>query len=204
MTKSVDKELSMLEPFGTLLNMQTGTLQPVGRIIRRNLSDMRQMYADAEAASRILEQEGDRLIYEVHAVNLPEDEGMLLYSTTIIHPGRVGDEYHMTKGHFHEKRDRAELYLGLAGEGYLVLQTDRGEVRRVFMQNGTIAYVPPMWAHRTVNVGAGPFSFLAVWPGDAGHDYGTIENAGFAKLLVDRDGQPVLVDNPAYRGQREL
>jgi glucose-6-phosphate isomerase len=102
----------------------------------------------------------------------------------------------LTKGHFHEKRDRAEVYLGLAGEGYLVLQADDGTVRGVPMQPGTVAYVPPMWAHRTVNTGDEPFIFFAAWPGDAGHDYGTIEQTGFAKLLVDRDGQATLVDNP--------
>ena len=186
----------MIEPFSTVVDLQAGTLRPADRIIRRNLSDMALMYADIQAANRILKDEGDRLIYEVHAVNLPEAEGMVLYSTTIIQPGRIGDEYHMTKGHFHAKRDRAELYLGLSGHGFLVLQSEQGAVRGVPMQSGTIAYVPPLWAHRTVNVGNEPFSFLAVWPGDAGHDYGTIEQTGFAQCLVDRNGQPIFVDCP--------
>jgi len=48
-----------------MLDMQTGTLKPVGQIIRRHLSDMRRMYADREVANRILKQEGNRLVYEV-------------------------------------------------------------------------------------------------------------------------------------------
>lgn len=187
-----------MEPFETALDLQTGILRPAGRIIKRHLGDMRGMYADAGAERRILESEGGRLIYEVHAVDLPEKTGLVLYSTTIIHPGRIGDEYHMTKGHFHEKRDRSELYLGLTGEGYLVLQADDGTVRGLPMARGTIAYVPPQWAHRTVNTGDEPFCFLAVWPGDAGHDYGTIEHSGFAKLLVVRENKAVFVDNPDY------
>jgi len=181
-----------------MLDMQTGTLKPVGQIIRRHLSDMRRMYADREVANRILKQEGDRLIYEVYASDLPEEEGQLLYCTTIIYPGRVGQEFHMTKGHFHEKRARAEVYLGLAGEGYLVLQADDGTVRGILMQPATVAYVPPMWAHRTVNTGDESFIFFAAWPGDAGHDYGTIEQSGFAKLVVARDGQVTFVNNPKY------
>jgi glucose-6-phosphate isomerase len=188
--------MKLMEPFKTVLDMQTGTLQPVGQIIQRHLSDMRRMYANTEAVDQILEKEGDRLIYEVYTLDLPEEEGQVLYCTTIIYPGRVGAEFHMTKGHFHERRDRAEVYLGLVGEGYLVLQTDDGTVSGVPMQPGTVAYVPPMWAHRTVNIGDEPFIFFAAWPGDAGHDYGTIEQTSFAKLLVDRDGQAILVDHP--------
>jgi len=191
--------MKLMEPSQTTLDMQTGVLQPAGQIMQRHLSDMDRMYADADAANRILQAEGDRLIYEVYAVDLPEEEGQVLHSTTIIYPGRVGEEFHMTKGHYHERRDRAELYLGLVGQGYLILQTDGTRVLGVPMTSGTMAYVPPMWAHRTANTGHEPFSFLAVWPGDAGHDYGTIEKTGFAKLLVDRGGQAVLIDNPGFR-----
>jgi glucose-6-phosphate isomerase len=190
--------MGVMEPFSTMLDMGTGALQPAGRVMRRRLSDMRGMYADREAVSRVLDEEGDRLIYEVQAADLPEREGLVLYSTTIIYPGRIGAEYHMTKGHFHEKRDRSEIYVGLAGEGVLVLQTEDGTVRGVKMQPGTIAYVPSMWAHRTVNVGEDAFSFLAAWPGDAGHDYGTIEETGFSKLLVDQGGKPTFIDNPRW------
>lgn len=185
-----------LEPFRKVLNMEAGILEPAGRVTQRHISGMRHMYADTDAVNQILEEEGDRLIYEVHTVDLPEEEGLVLYGTTIIHPGRVGEEFHMTKGHFHAKRGRGEVYLGLAGEGYLVLQTRNGVVRGLPMQPGTVGYVPPMWAHRTVNIGDEPFIFFAAWPGDAGHDYGTIERMGFAKLLVDRDGKAIFIDNP--------
>ncbi len=45
----------------------------------------------------------------------------------------------------------------------------------------------------TVNTGGEPFVFLAVYPGDAGHDYGTIETDGFKQAVVERDGQAVIV-----------
>lgn len=188
-----------MEPFSVELDMQSGIIRPAGQVIRRYLSDMRQVYADAGAVNRILEQEGDRLIYEVYASDLPEEAGHVLYGTTVLYPGRVGAEFHMTKGHFHEKRDRAEVYFGLAGEGVLVLQTEEGLVRSLRIRPGTVVYVPPLWAHRTANTGGEPFVFFAAWPGESGHDYGTIEEQGFAKLLVDQDGQATLVPNPRYR-----
>ena len=192
--------MTLMRPFKTDLGLTTGIIEQVAdkRIIRK-LSDMQGMYADTEATDKILAEEGDRLIYAVYPVDLPEEEGQVLHSTTVIYPGRIGNEYHMTKGHFHVNRNRAEIYLGLAGEGYLLLMTDQGEVTSVPMTAGTIAYVPPYWAHRTVNTGGQPFIFFAAWPGDSGHDYGTIEDIGFAKILVERDGQPALVDNPNFR-----
>jgi glucose-6-phosphate isomerase len=190
--------MDLMEPFSTALDLQTGILRPAGPVIKRHLSDMRGMYGNASAEQAVFDSEGDRLIYEVYAVDLPEQTGLVFFGTTIIHPGRIGAEFHMTKGHFHKKRDCSEFYLGLAGEGYLLLQADDGTVRGLPMVRGTIAYVPPFWAHRTVNTGDEPFRFLAVWPGDAGHDYSSIEHSGFAKLLVCGKQGADLIDNPAY------
>ncbi len=192
--------MALIEPFATQLDLQTGKLSPVTRIVQRRLSDMRGMYADTQAENQIIAQEGDRLIYEVYtATELPEEEGQVLHCTTIIYPGKVGDELHMTKGHYHAKRDRGEVYVGLSGEGCVLLHLEDGTVRSVPMGPGTAAYVPPYWAHRTVNTGSAPFSFFSAWPGDAGHDYATIERVGFAKIMVWRDGKAVLVDNPRYK-----
>jgi glucose-6-phosphate isomerase len=41
--------------------------------------------------------------------------------------------------------------------------------------------------------------FYYVCPGNAGHDYGTIEQRGFRKRVVERDGQPTVIDNPKWQ-----
>ncbi len=130
--------MNYMAPFGLEIDFPTGIINPTAKLSQRRLSDMRNMYSDTTAVERIVQQEGDRLIYEVYAAELPEEEGQVLYCTTIIHPGQIGSEYHMTKGHYHTKRDRAEVYLGLAGEGYLLLQVEDGTVRSVPMQAGTL------------------------------------------------------------------
>ena len=61
--------MTLIEPFSTTLDMTSGTLSPEGTIIKRHLSDMRGMYADAEAERQILAEEGDRLIYDVYLVD---------------------------------------------------------------------------------------------------------------------------------------
>ena len=194
----------MMEPFSLQVAFPTGVISPAARLSQRRLSDMRAMYNDHAAVERILAEEGDRLLYEVYAADLPEVEGQVLYCTTVIQPGKVGQEFHMTKGHYHLKRDRAEVYLGLAGDGCLLLQTEDGTVRSVPMQAGTAAYVPPYWAHRTVNTGDKPFIFFAAWPGDAGHDYGAIEQIGFHKILVERGHGSELIDNPNWKANGQV
>lgn len=184
-------------PFAVTVNLQNGVIPDAPEVVERRLRDMTGLYADSAAEAALLDE--NPLIYTVYnATQNPHDEGQLLYSTTVIRPGRVGDEFFMTKGHYHAKGDRAEVYFGLQGEGYLLLQTPEGEVSAQPMTPGTAAYVPPYWGHRTINTGAENFVFLAVFPADAGYDYKTIAARGFAQILVARDGAPVLVPNPRW------
>jgi len=180
------------EPLSLLVDA-CGRLKPATSTVVRRLSDMRGMYADKVAEARLLEA-GDPLIYEVFQWDVPPVIGELFVCTTILHPGRVGDEYFMTKGHFHEQRDRAEVYYGVSGQGSVLMMKD-DSVEAIPIGAKAIVYVPPLWAHRTANTGSEPLVFLAVYPGDAGHDYGTIETSGFSGLLVDRNGIPTLRGN---------
>lgn len=178
------------EPLGLTID-EVGRLSPATSTVLRRLSDMRGMYADQAAESRLIDA-GDPLVYEVFQWDVPPVIGELFVCTTILQPGRVGDEYFMTKGHFHQCRDRGEVYYGLSGRGsVLMMKDDRIEVIPIGARQ--VAYVPPFWAHRTANTGAEPLVFLAVYPGDAGHDYGSIETTGFSGLLVDRNGVPTLI-----------
>lgn len=190
--------MKIMQPFKTEVDFQSGRFSPGRRLIQRRLSQMKAMYADSAEAARILADEGDRLIYEVHAVPLPEEKGQILHGAARIYPGRIGAEYHMTKGHYHACREQGEVYLGLSGQGCLVMQNESGASRVLNMKAGTAAYVPPAWAHRTVNIGAEDFVFFAAWAGEAGHDYDTIERDGFRKLILMRDRQPQVIDNPKY------
>jgi len=36
--------------------------------------------------------------------------GELLFGVSIVHPGKVGNEFYMTKGHFHTVLETAEIY----------------------------------------------------------------------------------------------
>ena len=85
--------------------------------VSRTLGDLRGIFADVDAFSRMPQ---NILAYEVSSF-LPEQEGTpggLYFGITYLHPGKVGNEYFMTKGHFHANIDRAEFYWGLEGEGW--------------------------------------------------------------------------------------
>lgn len=167
--------------------------------IVRKLSSMRGQYLDQQAYEDMLAQD-DQMLYEVYEFARPEVEGELLYGLSIVHPGRIGDEYFMTKGHFHTVLETAEVYYCLKGEGYMVMETPEGEWAVEELKPGIVLYVPPRWAHRSVNTGADEdLVTFFTYPANAGHDYGTIEEQGFRKLVVADDGRPKIVDNPRWR-----
>ena len=174
---------TLLDPFALALALESGDLEPHTTFIERRASSLRGAFADADALEALVSDD-DPLVYEVRQFDVPEETGQLICCTTVIHPGTVGDEFFMTKGHFHSLRDTGEVYVGLSGRGYLLLMTEDGSHSELAMERGTLAYVPPYWAHRTVNAGEEPFVFFAVYPGQAGHDYGTIETSGFPRRVV--------------------
>ena len=166
--------------------------------IRRTLASMQGQYCDPAAYEALLAK-GDALLYEVYELNRPHKAGEVLHGISIVHPGRVGEEYFMTKGHFHTVLETAEIYYCLSGQGAMVMETPEGEWAVEALSPGRVLYVPPRWAHRSVNTGAEDLITFFAYPGHAGHDYGTIEQQGFRKLIVERDGRPEIVDNPRWK-----
>ena len=104
----------------------------------------------------------------------------------------------MTRGHFHARKDRGEAYYTQSGEGLLLLESRDGEIRKVEMRPGVCAFIPPDWAHRSVNTCAEKLVFVWFCATDAGYNYGAIRERGMRKLVVERNGMPALVDNPNF------
>lgn len=158
----------------------------------RTLGETASIYEHGESLAGDRRQE---TAYEVSSY-LPEKEGTeggLYFGVTTIFPGVVGDEYLMTKGHFHSRLDTAEFYWGIEGEGMLILMDSDRRVWGERMFPGSLHYIPGGVAHRVANTGAVPLVFGACWPSDAGHDYGTIEKEGFAARLKKTGEGPKLV-----------
>ena len=188
----------MMPPFFMNVDFQSGELNPSDRINIRKLSHMKGMFFDQVSERRILERY-DPVIYSFSEKILPEESGHLQIALTSINPGKIGEEYYMTKGHYHKIAQASEVYLGLQGEGCLLLQTAQGEFASIDIRPGVLAYIPPNWGHRMGNTGNKPFVFFAVYPGNAGHNYGDIEKTGFVKILVERERKPFLMDNAKWK-----
>jgi glucose-6-phosphate isomerase len=173
-------------------------LERSDRHIVRRLSDLRGQFLDSHAFAARLESENP-LLYEVYEIRRPEVAGELLCGLSIVHPGKIGDEYFLTKGHFHTELYTAEVYYGLQGRGVMVMETPEGDWAVEPLQPDKVLYVPPGWAHRSINTH--PEEDLItyfIYPGNAGHDYGSIERNGFRKLVVERGGAPQVIDNPRW------
>jgi len=188
------------QPLRVAIDHATGRVEPAAstKTTERRLSDMRGMYQDAEATAALIEQ-GNPVLYHVHAPAIPDEAEHLLFGATVLEPGKVGDEYFMTKGHFHAVEHTAEVYHCLSGRGIILMETRDGQAAEAFLQPGQAVYIPPAWAHRSVNTGDRPFVFFYAMPGGAGHDYASFEAAGFLRIVVERDGQPAILPNPRRR-----
>ena len=195
--KNVHKSAYSKFPHGVKIDFITGVMENCDRHYQRFLKDMNGMYQDLEETSRILNKK-DVLLYEVYEKNIPELDGELQYCVSITYPGKIGQEYFMTKGHFHLRPDTAEIYLCMRGQGLMLMENQLGQSRVEQLCSNRVIYVPPFWAHRTINIGSEPLISFCVYPGDAGHAYGPIEKKGFRKIVIEQNGTPIIIDNPKY------
>ena len=185
-------------PISVQFDFVTGTFDPVQIRDDRKLSNLQMMFHDKAAIRRLL-NEGDPLVYEIWYHPFETSKSDMALGVTRLLPGKIGDEYHMTEGHIHERDDQPEIYFCVQGQGYLLLQTIDGEFRAEPWRAGTISHIPPMWAHRVVNTGDDMLVFVASYHLSAGHDYAPIIDKGFRKLLVKRDGRPTFVESSRWQ-----
>ena len=181
------------EKFLTTFNPATGEI-PGAPTVKRHLHDLRGCFANV-AAFDAAAGEGNPLLYSVAAVEPGSGPGDLHYGAGLLMPGKIGDEYFMTKGHLHSWREAAEFYIGLTGSGVMLLEDeDSGESRMVPLLPNSVVYVPGHTAHRTMNVGQTPLTYLGVYPAKAGHDYGAIAKKNFRCMIIERNGQPAMIE----------
>jgi glucose-6-phosphate isomerase len=181
-----------VHPFSIELDLELGLMNGATSHLVRRASDMRGHYLDAMALEKLIDEHNDPVHYEVFEIPVPNTYGHLMYCISMLHPGMVSDEFFMTKGHYHQVVNTAEIYLCLRGEGFMLMKTSEGQCHAEKMTRGRMVYVPPRWAHRSVNAGADLLTSFCVYPAEAGHNYGDIEREGFSLRVFNRDGQCVI------------
>ena len=179
------------------LDLRKYMLKPAKRVREVKLSDMKEFFSDVEAAEKMLSAGKNPTIYRYYEYEASEESGNLTVGLTVIYPGKIGREYFMTRGHFHQK-DTGEIYYCLYGSGIVLIQSKDGRTDYKELKPENLCYVPPGWGHRTINTGRKRFVFLFIYPSGSGHDYGVIKERGFTKLVIEEDGRPKIIDNPRY------
>ncbi|HWD39707.1 MAG TPA: glucose-6-phosphate isomerase family protein [Fimbriimonas sp.] len=163
----------------SLLDLQSGRFDSEPPQSVRTLRDISSIFRDQSALAT---WDPSTVVYETHGCPGEVDgEPRLLYATTVLHPGQVGSEHFMTRGHFHVKPERGELMLTLRGTGELLLMDRSRKIWREPMEPGSLHDIDGRYAHRVVNTGSVPLVFFVTWMSDCGHDYESIMKAGFGE-----------------------
>jgi glucose-6-phosphate isomerase len=179
----------LFEPVGCQVDLDTGAMtNETGRYIKF-FRDLDGLYADRDAFAVMRPRWADRPVYDVAEFRPRETSGDLIFGVTRMVPGKVGDEFFMTRGHIHRNAERPEVYYGQKGRGVMLLESPEGAVRTVPIEPMTACYVPPFWIHRSVNVSVEDLLMLFCYPADAGQDYGIIEHSGGMRVRIVDDGK---------------
>jgi glucose-6-phosphate isomerase, archaeal len=192
---------NVIPPSAPVVDVTTGRMEGASRRYEKKFKDLTGLYADEGAFRKMAATMGEEVVYEVWDHRASEQPGDLVFGTSLMKPGRVGDEFFVTRGHQHLIADRAEIYYCLRGSGVMLMEHTNGEVSALAMKPGVVAYVPPHWIHRSVNTGPDVLLTLFSYDADAGQDYGIIERSGGMRARVVTDGQGgwKLADNPSWR-----
>ena len=181
-------------PCAVSVPADTGIIFRATAHYEKRLSDLRGLFLDTADLERRIREENDPLCYENYAFNQNQADGDIFFGTTIIYPGRVGSEYHLTRGHYHSKRNHAETYQALSGQGLVLFEREDGTTCSAELTPGKVTYIPPYWAHRSINTGDVPLVFLWTCPVEAGHDYAALGDRGMRQVVVERNGVPTIED----------
>lgn len=164
----------------------------------RRLSDLEGFFADEQAYKRTLEKDNP-VVYYVSSIRPANTHGDLHLGLGTLMPGKIGHEYYLTKGHLHTWREAAEIYIGVEGNGLMVLEEEEtGKTFSYKLAENCVVYVPGYVAHRTVNCGSMPLKYMGIYPAKAGYDYGVIAQRNFLSVIAEVDGEPVMMDRENF------
>lgn len=192
------------EPVALRVDADRGRFAGSSERYEKRLADLAGIYrSTADFRSALAADDGEP-VYWVESSTPDTGRGALTIGVSVLRPGRIGEEFAMTRGHLHAQAEFAELYHGVSGSGVMLLESVAGESRAVPIGPGISVHVPGGWVHRSVNVGDELLVTLFAYATEAGQDYGIIERAGGMSRLVVSDGHGgwTTRTNPDHGGYR--
>jgi len=159
----------------------------------------------------------EELYYMYRDIALDEDRELvrrsgLRYDITVIVPGRLGDEYVKTAGHYHPEKAGTgltypEVYEVLHGRAHYLLQRphpgETGQLDSVILiaaKPGDKVLIPPHFGHITINPGD-DYLVMSNW---VAREFSSVyepmrESGGGAYFELYTDEGPEFLANPCYR-----
>jgi len=193
--------MSLPLPASVLVDPSTGEMTGRTRRYEKRFDELAGLFANEAAFAEAVCARGPEVAYRVDEFRPSDRAGDIIFGTSTLYPGKVGEEYSFTRGHIHTISDRPEIYVCLAGHGVMLMELADGTMRTEEMMPNGVVYVAPHWIHRSVNVGSKPLVTLFCYPADAGQDYDIIGRSGGMRDLIveDEAGGWKQVPNPRYR-----
>ncbi len=192
--------MKFVEPSSYQVDVDRGELVGSSGRYEKRLKDLSGLYADDAAFASSLLTDADTVVYKVTDQRPVATTGDLIFGVTCMQPGRIADEFYMTRGHIHARSNRPETYYGESGHGVMLLESPESDVRVMEIHPKTLCYVPPMWIHRSINTGSEPLVMSFCYPNDAGQDYEIIERSGGMKSRIVSNGSAWKeISNEHYR-----
>ena len=129
---------------------------------------------------------------------------------TVLAPGKIGEEYVKTHGHYH-LGEGVEQYRLLAGQGLLLLQkpsfnfTSVEAARLIHLPLGQLVSIPEGWGHTLINIGNSQLVTENYEPPTIEQLYSAYEkNHGAAFYVLEHDGKEKIEPNPHYPNEPKL
>ena len=150
---------------------------------KKQFSEVENLYKNGKGI------EATTTVYTVYSYEqgAADQIGNLYWGLTILEPIYINQECNMTRGHFHQDKNCAEFYFGIAGDGLLLLMDEQGTTWAEKVFQGSLHHIDGKFAHRLVNTGDTQLKVGACWPTTAGHDYEAIETCEFGYRILKND-----------------
>ena len=193
--------MQKIDPILADLKIMTGNFPQATGHYSKTFNELEGMYENEQEFKKMLPKWENQVVYEVWEHRASKNKGDLVFGTSVMKPGRVGDEFFLTRGHLHQKAYCAETYFCLRGIGVLLMESPDGEIKALKLDKGQLVYVPPFWFHRSVNIGDSELVTLFTYNSDAGQNYEILKKrGGMRKRVVQKNRNSwTLVTNKQYR-----
>lgn len=207
------KDLTRITGFEVFLK-DDGTLEFGSGVMQ--VKPQLRMAADLRPVSNAPDLNGQDIAYRMYrGTGMEKDRNSLFneglrYDLTVISPGKLGNEYMKTLGHYHPFAPGGvftypEVYQVVSGKAHFLMQRGgalNGEVTSFLIadfEEGDILLIPPFYAHATVNPGDDYLVLANFIAKDFSSLYEPIvSRRGMAYYDVHHKGQSLFIPNDSY------